>query len=296
MSVIIGNNIYTSGSQCVVNGHSISFRGNQVYIDGRLYVPSDGTDNDESSNDESRKMVVNKILTGAFDQIEVHSIFDAHIQVDDTVDPQNPSVTIRAPEFLMRDIRADVVDDCLVLDIEHHGMMHLDPEEYPQATIMVHSLLAVSSSGQSDVELVGDVKSGPILGLRASGASGLDATQYSACVDKLLVSTSGSSNLTVDTLSAKNAQLTSSGSSNLKIGTLKAGEVLARSSGSSNLTIVKGTADDVGLSSSGSSDLKAAGLRAKTGMAKSSGSSDLRCSVAKLQSSLSSGTSSIYNS
>ncbi len=136
--------------------------------------------------------------------------------------------------------------------------------------ITYKDLYSITSSGSTDVKVESNL----------SGKS-------------ISLSSSGSSDLIVDSIDTDNLEVKSSGSSDIIIKQVLTNNLLASLSGASDVRIT-GKATNLKASTSGSSDLYASDLSATTADLSSSGSSDIKARVSDKLTAKASGSSDIY--
>lgn len=203
------------------------------------------------------EITTDKRTTKDYDRIRIDGAFDV------TIDESKTSgLTITAPSDALKDIRSEVVNGELILDLDNVGFMNPDI----QVSIANNQLKAIRISGSGDFE--GRVYPSGDLSLTIGGSGSIktsaeadridatvsgsgDITASGSC-DRIDANVSGSGEIDLGEMPASNAKAVVSGSGDIRLNV--SGNLEAIVSGSGDIEYT-GNPQDVNKSVSGSGDV-----------------------------------------
>lgn len=146
-----------TGDRTVVNlnGHSIMFKEDKLYVDGHLYIPADSVKpRPDGPVTASTKMVEKDVDVQAFNTLKLKGPVDAFVSIDPSC--EEPVVKITAPDNIIDFITTDVQFSTLVVDIEP-GQYQFDGNNHPAVSIRISTLLGCINEGTGLVDIDGEL-------------------------------------------------------------------------------------------------------------------------------------------
>lgn len=284
-SVISGN------GYCCINGRTITFDGDDLYVDGILYVPAD-----EKQRKNRKGFTPDKVVDRKFDVNTDFDMVSSNDSIDVTFrqsnDPKEWGVTARFPENYIDKIMIKEMVGCLHITTKPGVMINLP--EGCGVNIVAKNLNSVKSGGSGNFKVIGDLNTnGKDFHLESSGSGNFECGNIMASDKMILVSLSGSGNCKIGEIKADFITIKISGSADMYCGKVESYLTRIDVQGSGHVEI-EGKADSVEYNVSGSGSLNAVELHAESGKASVTGSGDIRCDVEVLSERVR-GSGDIYN-
>lgn len=278
------SNIFGGGmASCSINGRQISIVGNQVYVDGVLYVPADQAGNPGTGGPITPgKMVKHRFdVSSNFTSIISKGFMD--VVFNQSVKESDFKVEGHLPENLIEKMEIYVEGGTLVISTKPEMMnINLPSDKVPTIYVTNKVLKDVTNSGSGDFTISGDLmahKDG--FSARKSGSGDFKAGSILGNCRSLNLSSSGSGDIEIAGTDAGIVMVDISGSADVDCGRVTTRICSIDIHGSGDVKI-SGTTDTVDYSIAGSGNISAGNFIAKKGKASIAGSGDITCNVQQL--------------
>lgn len=276
--------IFSEGiASCNINGRNISVVGDQIYVDGILYVPA----NESDSTDFGKPFTPGKYVRHLFDMPSDFSsiVSKGFVNVVFRQSKKDDDFEVRGwlPENLIDKMIITVESGTLFISVKPGTYNNLTIGKNTPTIYVSNKLLKdVTTSGSGNFSIDGDLKA-PEDGfsLHSSGSSDFRSGKIKAPKSHVSVSTSGSGDIELSGVETMIFMVNISGSADVDCGTVKAQSSSIGIKGSGDVRI-SGSTDAVEFSIAGSGDISASDFVAKTGKASIAGSGDITCNVERL--------------
>lgn len=277
------NNIggYFSGMSSVnINGRSISFDGDDIYIDGVLYVPAGKKNVSQRKSMTPGKIVSHDFkIKSNFNSISTKGFIDVIIR--QSSDPEEWGVSGRLPENYKDKFDVFVEDETLTVSPVSCFLVGNFPSGC-YIEVVTGKINQIQSGGSGNVTVKGNIDTfGDEFYLYNSGSGDFHCGDIIASNDGVSLSFAGSGNGTFGDIEALILNIRISGSADISIGKTNAKGVGLSISGSGDVSL-SGECKTLDMNIAGSGDIDASGLKAESGKASIVGSGDIRCDVRHL--------------
>ncbi len=268
---------------CNINGKNISVVGDQIYVDGILYVPANESDLVEGA----KPLTPGKYIKHKFDISSDFSsiVSKGFVDVVFRQSEKNEDIGVQGwlPENLIDKMIITVENETLFISVKPGTYNNLTTGENSPTIYVTNKFLKdVTTSGSGDFLVKGDLKATEDgFSLHSSGSSDFKSGKIKASKSHVSVSTSGSGDIEMSGVETMIFLVNISGSADVDCGTVKAQRSSIGIKGSGDVRI-SGSTESVEFSIAGSGDISASNFVAKTGKASIAGSGDITCHVERL--------------
>lgn len=278
------SHIFSGGmASCNINGRNISVVGDQIYVDGILYVPANESDSSASGMPFTPGKYVKHMFEVSSDFSSIVSKGFVDVVFRQSEKDDDFEVRGWLPENFIDKMIITVESGTLFISIRPGTYNNLTTGKNSPTIFVTNKLLKdVTASGSGDFSVEGDLKATEDgFTLHSSGSGDFRSGKIMATKSHVSVSTSGSGDIEMSGVETIIFLVNISGSADVDCGTVQAQSSSIGIKGSGDVRI-SGSTDSVEFSIAGSGNISASDLVAKTGKASIAGSGDITCNVERL--------------